>query len=62
MNNLINVKLKVRKKNKSWLARQTGLDLSVISRIASGKRNPNLHTAHKIASILNSFIEELFIF
>lgn len=62
MDNLINIKLKIRKKNKSWLARQSGLDLSVISRVAAGKRKPNLLTAHKIASALNSFIEELFIF
>lgn len=61
MDNLINDKLTAKRKNKAWLARMTGLDLSVVSRISSGKRNPNLETAHKIAYALDSSIEDTFI-
>ena len=61
MKNLIDVKLAHRKKTKTWLAKHSGIHLSIISRVANQKRNPSLQTAHRIASVLDCFIEQLFI-
>jgi DNA-binding XRE family transcriptional regulator len=61
MTNLIEEKLRFRKKNKSWLAHKSGLTRSHLSRIANGHIEPGLRAARKIAVALDCCIEDVFI-
>lgn len=50
----------VRNANRSELARITGISLSGVSRILSGKRNPTSHNLAMIAEALNLEMGELY--
>lgn len=60
--NIIAQKLKLIGKSQSWLARKTGLDRFYINKIVHNKiKHPSINYAYKIAKVLDSKIEEIWI-
>jgi putative transcriptional regulator len=52
--------LEAKKLNQSWLARRLGMSRAYVSRLASGKIQPSMTVAFRIARCLGKPIEEIF--